>query len=122
VIDRSHRERALRILAPLIVAIVVIAVWQALVVVEDVPAYLVPSPALVAQTLYADRVLLLDSLAVTMQIALVALALATVLGVATGFCASAVSRLPKSPRAAKVRNPVTRLIVSKVVLHTIDRT
>ena len=42
---------------------------------EESPAHLVPSPTLVARTLVADRVLLLGSLAVTMEIALTTLEL-----------------------------------------------
>ena len=71
-----------RYAAPLIVAVAVLALWQAWTVAYDVPSYLVPSPLLVAQTLVADRELLLASLAVTATIALTALALAIVLGVA----------------------------------------
>ncbi len=51
----------------------------------EVPAYLVPSPAKVAQTLWTDRALLAASLGVTVSIALTALALAIVLGVATAL-------------------------------------
>ena len=75
-------QRLLQILAPLAVAVVFVAGWQAIVMWKEIPPYLVPSPGLVAHTLYADRALLLGSLGVTMSIALVALALATALGVA----------------------------------------
>ena len=74
-------QRLLQILAPLAVAVVFVAGWQAIVMWKEIPPYLVPSPGLVAYTLYADRTLLLGSLGVTMSIALVALALATTLGV-----------------------------------------
>ena len=80
-----YRLRMVRVLAPLVVAIIAIAAWQALVVLKNLPPYLVPSPMLVARTLVADRVLLLGSLAVTMEIALTALALATLLGVVTAL-------------------------------------
>ena len=80
-----YRLRMVRVLAPLVVAIIAIAAWQALVVLKNLPPYLVPSPTLVARTLVADRVLLLGSLAVTMEIALTALALATLLGVVTAL-------------------------------------
>jgi NitT/TauT family transport system permease protein len=74
--------RWLRWTAPVAVAIVALAAWQALVVAWDVPAYLVPSPLRVAQTLVADRTLLLESLGVTVGIALAALAAATLVGTA----------------------------------------
>jgi NitT/TauT family transport system permease protein len=75
-------ERLLRVGAPVAVAIVLLALWQAVVVWNDVPAYLVPSPARIGQTLWTDRALLLDSLGVTVGIALTALAVAVVAGVA----------------------------------------
>jgi NitT/TauT family transport system permease protein len=73
--------RLLRYAAPALVAVVAVALWQGLVVAYDVPPYLVPSPARVLSTLVADRALLLDSLGVTLGIALTALAAAVVLGV-----------------------------------------
>ena len=75
-------DRLLRVGAPVAVAIVLLALWQALVTWYDVPAYLVPSPARIGQTLWTDRGLLLDSLGVTVGIALTALAVAIVAGVA----------------------------------------
>ncbi len=77
--------RALRIAAPVVLALAVIALWQILTDVYAVPSYLVPSPARVLETLVADRELLLRSLAVTLGIALVALLLATVLGTLTAL-------------------------------------
>ena len=74
--------RRWRYAAPVIVAAAMLALWQAWTVFYDVPAYLVPSPLLVAQTLVADRALLFASLGVTVSIALYALAIAVALGVA----------------------------------------
>ena len=79
---RTDRERLVRVLAPLAVAIAALAAWQAVVELWKIPPYIVPSPMRVARTLVTDRVLLLESLGVTMQIALTALALATLAGVA----------------------------------------
>jgi NitT/TauT family transport system permease protein len=75
-------ERLLRVGAPVAVAVVLLALWQAVVTWNDVPAYLVPSPARIGETLWTDRALLLDSLGVTVGIALTALAVAVVAGVA----------------------------------------
>jgi NitT/TauT family transport system permease protein len=75
------RSRLLRYGAPAVVGAVALAAWQALVVLHELPPYLVPSPLVVAQTLFAERALLADSLAVTLGIALAALAIAVVLGV-----------------------------------------
>jgi NitT/TauT family transport system permease protein len=73
-------SRVLQFAAPALVAAVALALWQALVIAYDVPAYLVPSPLAVLRTLIADRALLADSLAVTLGIALTALAISIVLG------------------------------------------
>lgn len=75
----------LRVGAPVAVACVALALWQALVAYYEVPAYLVPSPLRVAQTMWTDRVLLASSLVVTLSIALTALALAVVAGVAVAL-------------------------------------
>ena len=71
-----------RYAAPVIVAIAMLALWQALTVAYDVPVYLVPSPLVVATTLVNDWGLLVASLGVTVSIALYALAIAVALGVA----------------------------------------
>ena len=76
------KRRLLRIAAPFAVALITLGVWQALVTLYDTPAYLVPSPLLVARTLYTDRLLLVHSLGITLGIALTALVIATLLGVA----------------------------------------
>jgi NitT/TauT family transport system permease protein len=81
----DRRTSWLRFVAPFAVAVVVVAAWQILVTVNRVPPYIVPSPLRVTQTLYTDRTLLLDSLGVTLGIALTALAFATLLGVATSL-------------------------------------
>jgi NitT/TauT family transport system permease protein len=74
-----------RYLAPLLVGAAVLAAWHFLVTAYEVPAYLVPSPVLVAQTLVADIGLLSASLLVTLKITLLALACALALGVAVAF-------------------------------------
>jgi NitT/TauT family transport system permease protein len=75
-------ERAWRLAAPVAVAAVLLALWQAAVVAYDVPAYIVPSPTRIAATLWQDRALLLASLYVTAGIALTALAIAIAAGAA----------------------------------------
>lgn len=71
--------------APLAVAVLVLGLWQMGVVWAEIPPYLVPSPLLVAQTLYADAGLLFGALWVTLTITLLALLAATVLGVLIAF-------------------------------------
>ena len=73
-------SRLLRIAAPALVAALLVAAWQGLVTWYAVPAYIIPSPSTVLRALIADRALLLDSLGVTLGIALVALTIATLAG------------------------------------------
>jgi NitT/TauT family transport system permease protein len=78
--DSDAPSRYLRIAAPALIAVLLLAAWQGLVVAYDVPPYIVPSPKRVFETLVADRGLLANALSVTLGIALTALALATVVG------------------------------------------
>jgi NitT/TauT family transport system permease protein len=64
------------------VGILLLLVWQALVTINDVPVYLVPSPGKILATLIADRALLAGSLLVTLEVTLAALIAAVVIGVA----------------------------------------
>ena len=73
-------SRWLEYAAPVLVAIVTIALWQGLVDLYAVPSWLVPSPARVLATLVTDRELLLGSLGVTLSIALAALGIAVAVG------------------------------------------
>jgi NitT/TauT family transport system permease protein len=79
------RSRALRYAAPIAVGAALLALWQIIVTVYEVPSYLVPSPSLIARTLARDWPLLSASLAFTLGITLLALALAVVIGVASAF-------------------------------------
>jgi len=70
-----------RVVYPLIVAVVLIGLWQGLVVAFEIPAFLVPSPARVAQTLVADANLLFGALYNTLRITLFSFIAAVVVGV-----------------------------------------
>lgn len=74
-----------RLVWPAAVALLLLALWQGLVTVFEVPVFLVPSPLRVAQALREDAGLLFDALVNTLQITLLALACATVLGVLIAF-------------------------------------
>ena len=75
-------SRWLSIAAPALVGAIMLALWQAIVTVNDVPAYIVPSPALVFRTLAHDWTMLSGSLLVTLEVTIAALVAAVVLGVA----------------------------------------
>ncbi|MFT4067783.1 ABC transporter permease [Paraburkholderia sp.] len=76
-----QRPGVARAIAPWLVGIVFLALWQVWCVLSKVPAYLVPSPVAVVGQLIQDAPLLFGSLLMTLKITLLAFALATVLGV-----------------------------------------
>lgn len=67
-------------LLPAVVAIAVVAGWEALVRLNHIPPYILPGPVRVMDSLWHDRAILLPALAVTLQITAAALALAAVAG------------------------------------------
>ena len=71
---------AAKVAAPLLVGLGFLLLWQVLVTVNEVPAYLVPSPLLVSRTMVQDWALLSASLYATLQVTAAALLLAVVLG------------------------------------------
>lgn len=73
-------DRLLRTLAPALVGVALLLAWQILVTVNEVPVYIVPSPLQILRTLVHDWGLLSGSLVVTLQVTLVALLAAVVLG------------------------------------------
>jgi NitT/TauT family transport system permease protein len=70
-----------RILAPLVIGVAVLALWEFAVRWNDIPHYVLPGPILVGQTLVADWGTLSGSLWVTLKITFMALTAAVVLGV-----------------------------------------
>ena len=78
-------ERWQKVLWPAAVAVLLLALWQALVVALEVPVFLVPSPLRVWQALVEDGGLLFAALLNTLKITLLAFGLAVVLGTAIAF-------------------------------------
>jgi NitT/TauT family transport system permease protein len=76
------RAAAMRIMRPLVVAILALGLWQFLVWYNDVPVYLLPGPVVIVRTLIKDWGTLSQSLAITLSISLAALAAAAVVGAA----------------------------------------
>ncbi|MBW4604857.1 MAG: ABC transporter permease [Calothrix sp. FI2-JRJ7] len=68
------------ILAPIIVGILVLIVWDVLVKVTNTPPYILPSPVLVLKTLISDWNELFPSLLITLQITIAAFIAATISG------------------------------------------
>ena len=74
-----------RVFYPLVLAVVLLLLWQWAVAAFEIPVFLVPSPLRVAQTLNDDAALLIGALANTLKITLLSFAAATVLGVLIAF-------------------------------------
>jgi NitT/TauT family transport system permease protein len=96
-----RRLRLWRIAAPLAVGMVLLALWQAIVTVEQVPVYILPGPAAIGAALWTDGPSLLGSLLVTLRITLAALAAAAFLGgaIALVFSLSRILALSLFPYA-----------------------
>jgi NitT/TauT family transport system permease protein len=78
----TQAERALRIAMPALALILAVLLWEATVRVNALPPYILPSPALVFRTLFADWATLSDSLWITLRTTALALLLAVIGGVA----------------------------------------
>jgi NitT/TauT family transport system permease protein len=74
-------ERVARWLLPVIVLALGVWLWDRVVVWNEIPHYILPGPGLVLQTLVEDWPILFDALLVTLQITLMALAVAVIGGV-----------------------------------------
>lgn len=80
-----QQPRVQRVFYPLLVGVVLVAIWQGLVTGMELPPYLVPSPYLMMETLIKDWVPLGNALLVTLKITLLSFVLATVAGVLISF-------------------------------------
>jgi len=79
--SRERREQLLRIALPILVLALVLALWETIVRIEDVPPYVLPSPGLIFHTLIADWSLLSQSLLVTLATTVEGFLLAAIGGV-----------------------------------------
>ncbi|MCU0931891.1 MAG: ABC transporter permease [Serpentinimonas sp.] len=80
-----QRPAVMQYLMPLVVAAVLLTVWQVWVTAAEIPSYLVPTPWLIATTLVQDWSLLVGALAVTLKITLLAFVVSAVLGTLIAF-------------------------------------
>ncbi|MDO5605831.1 MAG: ABC transporter permease [Paracoccus sp. (in: a-proteobacteria)] len=81
---RRRRARTLHIsrwALPVTMIVIAILAWDSLVRINGIPHYILPGPGLVAETLVADRAILLPAAWVTAKITLMALAVAVIGGV-----------------------------------------
>ncbi len=80
-----NRPKVQRLVYPLLIGAVLVALWQGLVSGFDLPAYLVPSPLLMMKTLVANWAPLGLSLLITLKITVFAFVLAVVVGTLISF-------------------------------------
>lgn len=90
-----------RILAPVAVGVVFLALWEAVVRWAAIPVYVLPPPSAVAVSLWTDGPSLLGSLLVTLRVTLAALAAAALIGggIALLFSLSRIIELSLFPYA-----------------------
>lgn len=79
---RTYSSSARDIILPSLVLGGALIAWEAVVQINAIPAYVLPAPSLIAQTLVKDRDILFPSLVVTLTITFQSLLLATLCGVA----------------------------------------
>jgi NitT/TauT family transport system permease protein len=75
------RERVLRVVLPIVTLVIAGVLWHLVVAINNIPAYVLPGPGLVARTLVTDWAILSDSLVVTLVTTLEGLLLALIGGV-----------------------------------------
>jgi NitT/TauT family transport system permease protein len=78
---QERRDRALRVVLPVIVLALSLAAWEMVVRLFSIQPYVLPAPSLILQTFIADRVLLTQSLLVTLVTTLEGFLLAAIGGV-----------------------------------------
>lgn len=78
----SSTEKVLRIVVPVVMLLIGIVAWHLIVVGNNIPKYILPTPYDVVQSLFNDWPTLLPALGVTLRITFTALILALVGGVA----------------------------------------
>jgi NitT/TauT family transport system permease protein len=78
---QERRDRALRVVLPVIVLALSLAAWEMVVRLFSIQPYVLPAPSLILQTFIADRVLLTQSLLVTLVTTLEGFLLAAIGGI-----------------------------------------
>jgi NitT/TauT family transport system permease protein len=74
-------ESVAKYVLPALVLVILVVLWDRIVVWNEIPHYVLPGPGRVAQTLVKDWPILFSSLLVTLQISMMALAVAVLGGV-----------------------------------------
>jgi NitT/TauT family transport system permease protein len=81
-LNPARISRWWKIGAPLVVGALLLALWESVIRVKNIPPYILPGPLAIAQSLWTDGPSLLGSLLVTLRVTLAALAAAAIVGAA----------------------------------------
>jgi NitT/TauT family transport system permease protein len=81
----SESETAMTVVAPLLVGVLLVAIWEIACRNANIPVYLFPKPSDIAAKLWTDGPSLLTALGMTLRVALQAFAVAIVLGTLIAF-------------------------------------
>src|SRR5262249_45577214 len=81
----SESETAMTIIAPVLVGVLLVAIWEIVCRNANIPVYLFPKPSDIAATLWSDGPALLTALGMTLRVALQAFVAAIVLGTLIAF-------------------------------------
>lgn len=101
IVRRKKTEAIARWVIPMLVMAIAIYAWHRVVVVNEIPRYVLPGPGLVLETLWTDRAILFPALLVTLKITMLALLIAIVggVGLAVLFAQSKFAEMSFSPFA-----------------------
>jgi len=81
----SESETAMTIIAPVLVGVLLVVIWEIVCRNANIPVYLFPKPSDIATKLWSDGPALLTALGMTLRVALQAFAAAIVLGTLIAF-------------------------------------
>jgi NitT/TauT family transport system permease protein len=115
--------RWLRLFAPLGMGALLLAAWEAIVRINDIPPYLLASPTVIAKTLVAEWSTLAPAWLVTLKTMLVALAAAVIVGVVAAalFASSRVLEATLFPYAVMLQVTPLVAVAPFIVLWLNDR-
>lgn len=110
-------------LAPVLVVLGVLMVWELLVVWREVPQYILPAPSRVLATLWAEAGSLMQSLLYTLEVTLAALALAVAGGVGLAVLFALSRRVEQALFPIAIVMQVTPIIaVAPLILIYVEST
>jgi len=119
----ARRNRILRVVLPVVIAVLTIVAWDLIVRINNIPHYVLPGPVLVARSLVDNWPTLAPALLVTLQITFMALAVAVIggVGLALLFAQSKWIEISFFPYAVVLQ--VTPIIaIAPLILIYVDNT